>query len=351
MQRLVGLLFMALPWILFAQEDTTSIQEIGEVNAVFTRNKEIAYSDDRFFIMDFHIDTTGKYLLVTHFKKYYVYALDWEMNVRDRLHLPFHPRQLYIDCMGRLQVVSKDSMYRVGEVNGHLRIEEQSSIKNYFAFYQNCMGKADGLFVMKRTKNYGQTTEYFGLNNSGSNAGEIYRVEDSAMVRSVREEAALVSGAGKGSGSMGELDPDQIAAMRDQLERKYFYDQIVSKPAYNPLFILHDTLYVFDHINGYRVLLDVRGNLLDKIPITYHQSRYWAKEIKLDQVLERFYAMEQKNGVKIFDLLSDKCEVVQKSPIDKHAYPQKIIVYNGFAYYTYKEHVEDNLNKLFRQRL
>ena len=37
--------------------------------------------------------------------------------------------------------------------------------------------------------------------------------------------------------------------------------------------------------------------------------------------------------------------------ITKHAYPEKVVVRNGFVYYAYKPNYDANLNKLYRQKL
>ena len=173
------------------------------------------------------------------------------------------------------------------------------------------------------------------------------------MLRSIREEMARINGAGQADRIMGDyyLIGGQKSKLYDQLARKYFFDQVLSKPLYNPVFVIHDTLHVFDHTNGYRLTMNDQGQIYSKMPIKYQNNRHWIKEIQLDPISQHFYSMERKNGVVIYALLSDSCIVINRSRIDKHAFPKKIIVFNGYAYYTFKEYVNDNLNKLFRQPL
>lgn len=337
----------------FSQEDTTAIQEIEEMSVSFSKEKEIAYSDSEFFIIDFHIDTSGKYLLVRHFRNYFVYTLDENMQVDQRLELKFHPLKLFPDCMGRIHVLSKEVMYCLGTIRGKLKIVDKTSMRDYYSFYKFCKGAVQDYVVMEREIKYDQTSLIYTANNAGRRKNDVYRVQDSTMLRSIHEEMALINGAGQADKIMGDnyLIGGQKSRTYAQLARKYFFEQVISKPLYNPVFVINDTLHVFDHTNGYGLTMNQQGQIFSKMPITYQNDRHWIKEVQLDPISQHFYSMERKNGVVIYALLSDSCKVIHRSRIDKHAYPKKIIVYNGYAYYTYKEYVDDNLNKLFRQHL
>ena len=108
----------------------------------------------------------------------------------------------------------------------------------------------------------------------------------------------------------------------------------------------------FDHVNGYMVRLNMNTDILEKQGIDYHNAKKWKGEMHLDKVQEKFYSVEEIHGAQVFGLISKNSRnVIKRTKITKHAYPEKIIVHNGYAYYVYRQNFDDNLNKLFRQKL
>ena len=98
--------------------------------------------------------------------------------------------------------------------------------------------------------------------------------------------------------------------------------------------------------------LNKQREVLDKHSVNYHNERHWKGEMQLDSERNIFYTVEEKHGAQIFGRLSlASGEIIWKTKITKHAYPGKVIVYDGYAYYVYRQFVDDNLNKLLRQKI
>jgi hypothetical protein len=149
-----------------------------------------------------------------------------------------------------------------------------------------------------------------------------------------------------------EVSSETLKEARNAYDQSSFFFRHVVKPVYNPLFVKNDTTYVFDHVNDKVALLSDTGRYISEIPIDYHLNKYWEHKMLFDDKHQRFYTMEMKGGVQTYCMLSsNRFKVIRRVEIKEHAYPEKVIIYNGYAYYLYKVDLEDNLNKLFRQRL
>lgn len=337
-----------LSFLSFAQ-DSLRTQKIIEVSVSHTRKKEIAFKDSKYFIIDFHIGEKGNFILLNRFKKYYLYSLNYKMELEHQIQLEFKPTSLFRDCLGFVHVMSKDSMYQVEKFGHQVVLYERSSISLYLNFFKNCIGQNDSIVIFERTLNYGKTKLFYGVRIAEKNRYMLYRTEDSLLVRSVLDEKRLIRAPRP---RMPTVNEDVLKAQREHAQRAQFFQQIVSLPDYIPLFVKNDTTYIFDHLKSKLTLMTDTGAVLKSIPIDYHQSKNWNKKVHLDANRGTFYSVEENNGVQVFCHLNAEMFGIEKSTkVDKHSYPKKVIVFNGFVYYTYKEHVNDNLNKLFRQRI
>ncbi|NRA11076.1 MAG: hypothetical protein HRT57_03870 [Crocinitomicaceae bacterium] len=368
--KLTLLLLFCIMAFLSIGQDSLRTQKIKEVNVSHSRKKEIAFKDSRYYIMDFHIDSNGAFVLLNRFSKYYIYLLDSDMNVKVKKLITFHPKSLFLDCTGLLHVFSKDTMFRLERSADTLLFTEKQSLDMYKYYYRDCSASNDVGLIFKSERNYSQTTEYYQIENVSKFNLDVYEVTDSTLVRSARETEAEIKKEeyrlrrkySRTLGSRaptwedqtqeGQLRNDRSSEIQRHLDKRQFYGQFVLRPHYNPLFIMDDTTFVFDHVNGEMVRLTMDREVLDKRPIGYHNEKHWKGEVQLDTKRNIFYTVEEKHGAQIFGRVSlESGEVDRKTKITKHAYPEKVIVYNGFAYYVYRQFVDDNLNKLFRQRI
>lgn len=115
---------------------------------------------------------------------------------------------------------------------------------------------------------------------------------------------------------------------------------------------MDDTLYFFNHSEGEIDQLDDMGTIVSTSQIDYHQKEGWQNIVYSDKAQKKFYALRIDKGIQNLIALSfTDHEQEYSTEITQHAYPKKVIVLNGFAYYTYKPNFDANLNKLYRQRL
>lgn len=371
MKTLLTIVLILLGGYLYSQNDSLRVQEIQAVSVSAIPKKEIAYKDRRHYIMDFHIDSNGIFLLLKRFKQYYVYELNSRMKPVEKKLLTFHPKSMFCDCTGQLYVLSKEHMYPLQKKEKSIVFGRRRPIELLEYTLKNCVASTSEAKIYKHVRNFNQTTEFYQTGTYDGITRDIYVIEDSSLLRSVREAREEIDRENErlrrkynrdqvyqqaptweDQTSTGQLRRDQVHEIRNHMLRRQLFGKFVARPTYNPLFVKRDTFYVFDHVNGYRVRIDKDTSVIDKMPLSHHTTKKWKGEMHLDNARGRFYSVEERNGAQIFGLLSrDSKRVIRRTKITRHAYPRKVIVYQGYAYYTYREYFDDNLNKLFRQKL
>lgn len=352
MKKLILLAIILMPLAIYCQIDTT-VQQVKEVSVNYTKKKEVAFEDEKYFIIDFHIDSNATFLLVSNRRNYFIYSLNSLMQTEHKLKLKFHPKSLYLDCLGNTHIIARDSMYQLEKINNQGVITHRNSIMLYHRYFKDCVADNDSFVIFKTHQNYNQSLSYYGLAKDKHLRQEVYRIEDSLLVKSANEEARKIREERGSSGShTGEIQKEQIREMREKEQRAMFFEHIVKRKKYHPLFVHEDTTYIFDHLNNECIQLNASNEILKRIPIEHHEHRNWHKRVQFDQIRHNFYSVEIKHGAEIMVRL-DKSSLkpTQKTKITKHPYPRKVLIYNGFAYYTYKPNYDANLNKLYRQRL
>lgn len=335
----------------YAQKD--SIQDVEEVT-VRSFHKEIVFEDSRYYITDFSIGHSDEhYILLKKLGKYAIWTFDDHMNVVHRRPLDFKPERLFDDCMRNTHLVTKDSLFQLycdeGGIHFSMRNEKTVALEKL----QNCKAETSNKLILEERKNFDQTINYLGLDRHSGDQALFYTVEDSVRVSSAHDLFRIIRREGYSEHNrMGEINVKDLGIARDKLERVWLFEQLVTLPAYNPLFGVNDTLYVFNHVSGAVDVMNEQGTILESNAVDYHRSKQWGKQVLLDKNRTNFYAVSEKNGIQHLNRLSSTdYSIVRTSAITKHAHPKKVIIHDGYAYYTYRPNYDANLNKLYRQKL
>ncbi len=348
--------FSLIGFFSFGQVDSTQLkheplQEIEEV-IVSSNFGEIVFEDSKHFIIDFHISELGRYVLLKHMRHYQLLKLNSELEVISAMKLDFKPTTLFSDCLGNLHVLSKDSMYQLNIYTEQLSIFERNSMDLYYDFFEKCIGRSDQYVYMRETNDFGQSTLLYAFNREKGIKQLIYRIEDSVVIADVNlEHREILNNRHLEIQRMQEISIPQLYSSRDHMERIFYFLHVLSKPDYNPTFFKGDTLFLFDHVNGLAVQLVDSGTVLDSEKIDYHLSNDWQTHNHLDTRKNQFYTEYGAMERNVFQLSSENYDLGKATKLIEQPLPDKLVIFDGYAYYTYKANSGANLNKLYRQRL
>ena len=146
-----------------------------------------------------------------------------------------------------------------------------------------------------------------------------------------------------------KTDKRIIAALMSGFTQSMFYE-----PLYAPLFILKDTICIFNHHNDFLYHYNRQNQLLDSVKIAYHHPknwREWKKQLFVDEPENKVYAFFSKDGhnyLKEINYQNGKEVLTYKL---KHHSAEKIKIKNGYVYYVYRPFGSTQEKFLYRERI
>lgn len=148
-----------------------------------------------------------------------------------------------------------------------------------------------------------------------------------------------------------KIDADDLRRIRNTQDHAAFFKNIKNHGQYHPLFVWNDSIYIFDHLRNVEVVLNENGSEMDRIPLSDTLCLLWDGKIYMDEFTGDFYAENKRNGVYTLMRISEDGGIERAIPITEHIFPENILVYHNYVFFTGKDNVDDNLNKLYKQRL
>lgn len=349
-----------MPNSAFSQVDDTTFQSIEGVTVTSEKEKKIAFEDAKYYIVDFTISEARTLLLMKNFGNYFVYHLDEEMRPVHKLDLGLNADKFFEDCFGNTHLVTRDSVYLIEKDSIGLFLTDTHPRREFMSAMKKCAGSTSEKVIFESRTQFNQFQKFHTVDVESGDRKVIYEINDTTQAKSLADASEqLLSEVRMTSSRVAESKDERtiesIRASREAYARRVrlgFFKSHVILPEYNPMFVVEDTLYFFNHAEGKIDQMDDDGNLIHSKEISYHQTSGWENKVYSDRGKKQFYAVWTENGVQhLLGLALTEDQQEFSSEITKHAYPKKVMIVNGYAYYTYKPNFDSNLNKLYKQKL
>ena len=130
-----------------------------------------------------------------------------------------------------------------------------------------------------------------------------------------------------------------------------FHKHIYFHVPYAPLFVVHDTLCVFDHERGSIMRHTLADGLVGEVPIQYQAQRQWAGTLLFDRAMQQVYAVFRKGDLTVLRRVDERSGALLDSHTLHHRFPERLQVYGGHAYYTHRPPGGTTVRTLYRERL
>lgn len=133
-----------------------------------------------------------------------------------------------------------------------------------------------------------------------------------------------------------------------------FQHNVWFKPLYAPLFVVDDTLLVFDHARGRlrKFSRDFKEMGQVKLPyLTKSEGRDWSGRITQDRRTEKLYAVFGRNGslwLRPIDPVSGK---LGNRVVVTYRYPERVQVFNDALYYVYRPYESLQKRSIYLERV
>ena len=144
---------------------------------------------------------------------------------------------------------------------------------------------------------------------------------------------------------------EALHQIRSTNSEAHYLRKCVYKPVYAPLFSSGNEMILFNHPESRIDFLTPEGTPIRSIPIKYHDRINWGELILKDDISGKYFTVYIKSNRIKLNEIDIHSGMTGKENIMYYPFVKKILVRNGYAYFTYRQPGSDDRTILFRQKL
>ncbi len=341
--------------------------EMLDAVTITERKAELIFRDDSYAVLDFEFHENGLIMLIFRnvLKRAELILLS---NLNDTLailgDLPGRAQSLHRDCMGNIHFLNKDTAYQVLFTGQALRLLYPTSINTFklvadvfVAFHQHYY-----YFGIRRMNDL--MIEYIRYDSISGEYAVFRKVSDRSKLQILKDNPmhyALLSNPVGGRETQESLIAGMFASIEEQSDMLYkerdasveghYLRTLVYTPVYAPLFRSGDQLLLFNHPESRIETLSLDGELIRSVAIDYHKMKDWEETILKDDIYGEYYITFIKANRATLYRIDMNTGKPGPSTTLFHRSTGKILVHNGYVYYTYREPGSADRMMLYRQKL
>lgn len=326
-----------------------------EVNAINKPETLVGKPDYSIFDFDFYED---KLILLTaerSLNKAQIRFSDYNGKIISSLPLPksagtasgfFHDYEGYTDLICsdtifRLDIMNKEFLLMsISQNDFNKAIKPIADSANNSFYYSNQWDKFPLFNYYFLSKN--DTVNHLLTTVSNADLLKIYNMEYYFLPPGAQLEARRLA-------QQYKTDKRIIAALMSGFTQSMFYE-----PLYAPLFVLKDTVCIFNHYTDYIYHFNKKNKIIDSVKIAYHHPknwREWKKQLYVDEYENKVYAFFSKNDHHYLKQIDFQTGKEIKTYKLKHPSAEKIKIRDGYVYYIYRPFESTQEKFLYRERI
>lgn len=337
--RAVFLLFIVLVLTLPQHLRAQKKYDLNQVTVTAERKADTVFGSWKFSVADYEF-YEDKLLLLTFTKSLSrpaVVLVDMNQRILSSYELPGEAQKLYKDYQGFINVICKEDVFRIRINNDQISLASLP-LDQFNARIAPCIDTIEkNIYFSNYSKDYPEFT-YYAYNTADSSVHPFKTVTDQEELKEynmnyyfMKPKERLYA---RKVADEYHVDKHRVAAIMTGLTGSIYYT-----PLYAPLFIIHDTVLVFDHYNNAILFYNKKYERLDSVSIDYHHPknwREWKHEIIVDKENQKAYALYQKNGFYYLKHIDLKTGRIIGSFKLLSQYVEHIRVKGDYVYYVYR---------------
>jgi hypothetical protein len=333
--RSLSLLAMLLTGGSFAQ----TTYELNSVTVSTSKHADTVFGTWKFSVYDYEFTAPGRMILLAYNRNLAdarVVLVDESQKVLSSFILPDEAKSLYRDYQGYVNVICLRHIYRVLVKDDVIRLGSLP-VDQYRRFIMPCIDSMKNEVYFSNYRADYPEFSYYAYNDVDSTLSTVRTVADHELLRGYKMEYYFLKPkerlqAIKMAQDYG-TDKYRVAAAMSGLTSSMYYT-----PVYAPLFILHDTVHVFDHYSNAILKYDRHHKLIDSVPFNYHHPkawREWKHKLLVDKETNDVYALYQKGGYYSLKHINLETGEIDFSYKLTNQYVENLKVRNGYVYYVH----------------
>lgn len=326
-----------------------------DVSAMY--KPQIIFSSDTLHVEDFELVDANTYIILTYPKKLekgcrLIYLQNDELLAELNVPTEVVALELIKDYRGVVYLKSKEALHHIKYTDERLALF-QIDKAYYEKNVQPIHDTIESNFYMSNFSEWYPAFEYYGVDVTDTSVQEMIKIEDALMMELYRAEYKWADVRAK----LWAWDMESETGIDREIwiGANYFTRSLYYEPLYAPIFVLSDSVLVFDFYNDSLFLFDgYTYQKEDAVPIRFHhlpKKSGWEKGMIQDRVNGAIYNIYDKAGyAKLREIRLPSVTEGEELPLH-YRYCEKIKVYDGYAYYTYRPFESPQKKFLYREKL
>jgi len=301
---------------------------------VVFKSTKISISD-----YDFYED---KYIFLAYGKRLNkdseIYLVDKNEKILSKHFIPGTPVELYNDYLGNTNLICKRAIYRIGVSNDKVSLYELP-LADFYQLIKPIVDTLDGEILFSDFLEQYPRFKYYAFNPEDTNVTLIKEVVHKEMDWQYNYEYVMLNNADKQFAKrmakrFKGLDKYDIAASMTGFSHNFMYEKV-----YAPLFVINDTINIFDHHEDkiWKFIDDTVE--LASVDFNYHhpaKKSSWKRQLIMDEVNGKIYGLFNLKGYNYLkEIDSSTGKIVAETKL-YYQYVDEIKIKDGMVYYTYK---------------
>jgi len=261
-------------------------------------------------------------------------------------------KNFFHDYEGYTELVCKDTVLRLDVFNTNLIVGTVPR-KEFDAYLKPVMDTLKGnLYYSNQWDKY-PSFNYYYLKARDTISRVLSTITNEDLMKLYRfEYYYLPSGMQLEARRMADYyktDKHVMAALMSGFTQSMFYE-----PLYAPLFVINDTICIFNHHNDFLYHYSQQNTLIDSVKISYHHPknwREWKKQLFVDEPENKVYAFFSKDGHHYLKQINHQTGKEILTYKLQHHSAQKIKIRDGYVYYVYRPFGSTQERFLYREKI
>ena len=264
-----------------------------------------------------------------------------------------NPEKLYEDCTGGIHLVYADSVFELNLIGNSIAMFPGHSYIETMDVLSPCVISSKDNFIVKGLGPHNKLVKYVKIDRNTKKPNLLYITMDRNAMRDLDEYASQNNIPVPLFNPNYNLPPQMTTSSDRQMwDNQQFYNQILKKPLYAPIFEINDSVFVFDHFKDSALVFTMSGNHVRSFQISYHYFENWKSELLINEEKTKLYARYEIDGLTTLRQINPSTgKVMNLDILEKHIYPLRIQIRNNYAYYLYKHYLDNSIHYLYKQPL
>jgi hypothetical protein len=334
----------------------SKITELITVNINANQKPDTVFWTNKFSIIDFDF-YEDKYILLTVDRKTdkpFVRLVD-ETQIISSFEIPRDAgkiKEVYHDFIGFSNVICESNFYRIIINNNKISLAILP-MEDYNSMVKPIIDTLNNqLFFSNYDKDF-PLFSYYSYNTKDSSKTEITSIENNDLMEAYRFEYYNLQPKDKllarNLAQEYKVDKHVAAAYLSGFTKSMFYT-----PLFAPLYVVGDTICIFDHYKNLLFHYNQQLKKIDSIPINYHHPknwRSWKNTMTKDLTTNSVYAIYNNSGYKFLKKINHITGKTEGTYKIIHHSAEKIKIKNEYIYYVYRPFESQQEKFLYKEKI